>query len=80
MAKVYGAQPGPFLRDLIEATMEGGLHAQLFQQRLAKGIARYEGRAVLLGGADAGGWSAPQKPMQSVATCKGARRGTKNHE
>ena len=74
IAKVYGAQPGPFVRDLIGATVEGGLRAQLFQQRLTQGMARYAEREVMVGGRDAGGWSAPEKPVEEAAVEKAVKR------
>ena len=73
ISKVYGSQPGPFVRDLIEATIEGGLHNQLFKQRLEAGMERYKDKPVLLGGKDAGGFTAPGKPAKKGS--KQARQG-----
>jgi hypothetical protein len=80
IAKVYDAQPGPFVRDLIEATVEGGLRAQLFQERLTKGMERYATSGVVLGGSDAGTWSAPEKPTEEAAPGRNAKRKGKKRE
>jgi hypothetical protein len=80
LARVCETEPGPFVRDLIRATIEGGLHAQLFEQRLKEGMARYAGREVLLGGPDAGGFTAPGKPPRVVAGRKGRRKKGKPNE
>jgi len=77
VAKIYDSQPGPFLRDLVEATIEGGLRAQLFQQRLSQGMARYAEREVLLSGSDAGGFTAPGKPAEETTAPERAKREAK---
>ena len=80
LAKICDTEPGPFVRDLIRSTIEGGLHAQLFEERLKDGMARFAGREVLLGGPDAGGFTAPGKPSQWVAGRKGRREKRKTNE
>lgn len=66
-SKVYGAQPGSFVRDMLEATFDnGGLRTQLFQQRMAEGEKRYAGRAVSVGGQDSGGFTAPGQSIKEA--------------
>lgn len=61
LAKVYDSTPGEFVRDLIEATIEEGLHKQLFEKRLKDGMERYKDKPLTLRGPDGGTWSAPDK-------------------
>jgi hypothetical protein len=75
-SKVYGAQPGSFVRDMLEATFDGGgLRTQLFQQRMAEGEKRYEGRAVSIGGEDAGAFTAPGQSVKEARKDLKRRKG-----
>ena len=74
ISKVYDAQPGAFVRDILEATFDnGGLRTQLFQQRLNAAVAKWGDAPLHLGGPDSGTWTAPRK--QGKVAVKGANRG-----
>ncbi len=55
LAHCYGERPGQFLRDWLEAGIEGGVASRLFGERLAGALHKYAQRAVPSG---SGGFTA----------------------
>jgi hypothetical protein len=75
LAYCYGKQPGPFIRDWLEAFIEGGLAQKLFEERLQAAMEKYKDKPIPLDGDDAGGFTAPHQSVKAARKAVKRRKG-----
>ena len=75
LAFCYGKEPGPFIRDWLDAFIEGGLAQKLFEERLGAALERYKDKPIPLDGADAGGFTAPGQTVKAARKAVKRRKG-----
>lgn len=73
LAFCYGKQPGPFIRDWLEAFIEGGLAKKLFEERLQAALDRYKDKPIPVDGGDSGAFTAPGQSVKAAR--KALKRG-----